>query len=108
MNFNASGETPDIPTFEHLTRKVEGGTNEIENLKLAHKKCNNERHSKNSTYDRDLCRIAKEAKERGETELSFEFIKRTLNLEDFQVKSWARQSKNIRLTNRGILIDERF
>lgn len=39
---------PDIHSkscsIEHLKRKSEGGTNSLDNLALAHKVCNNERH----------------------------------------------------------------
>lgn len=33
------------PTIEHLKRKADGGTNNLTNLALAHKICNNTRHS---------------------------------------------------------------
>jgi 5-methylcytosine-specific restriction endonuclease McrA len=33
----------DYNTIEHLTPRSKGGTNDIENLALAHKKCNAER-----------------------------------------------------------------
>lgn len=45
MDFdNLGADTPLVPTFEHLVRRADGGGNTFENLKLAHKKCNNERH----------------------------------------------------------------
>lgn len=35
-----------FPTVEHVIRLADGGTNRMENLKVACKKCNNERHGK--------------------------------------------------------------
>lgn len=47
MDFdNLGSDTPRVPTFEHVVRRADGGENSFENLKLAHKKCNNERHKK--------------------------------------------------------------
>lgn len=44
MSFNIKPSSKYYPTIEHLKRKCEGGSNSLDNLALAHKFCNNERH----------------------------------------------------------------
>ena len=40
------GRLNDIPTIEHKTPITRGGTNDIENIGLAHKSCNSRKHTK--------------------------------------------------------------
>lgn len=47
IDFNAQGSEPYSCSIEHLKRKCEGGSNFLDNLALAHKVCNNERHKGN-------------------------------------------------------------
>lgn len=42
--FDVSDDDPQSCSIEHLKRKSDGGTNSLDNLALAHKVCNNERH----------------------------------------------------------------
>ncbi len=44
--FNCKLQNRFNTTIEHLVRRCEGGSNKLENLKLACRKCNNSRHSK--------------------------------------------------------------
>jgi hypothetical protein len=45
IDFNSKLDDDMSPTIEHLKRKCEGGSlSDLNNLALAHKKCNNERH----------------------------------------------------------------
>lgn len=40
-------DTPESAQIEHLMPTIQGGTNDIKNLVLAHAKCNQEKHGKN-------------------------------------------------------------
>jgi len=42
--FHIETTHPESCTIEHLQRRSDGGTNSLDNLVLAHKVCNNERH----------------------------------------------------------------
>lgn len=44
MLLNADHNHPKSCSIEHLQRRSEGGNNSLDNLVLAHKVCNNERH----------------------------------------------------------------
>lgn len=45
LDFAAKMSDDLAPTIEHIKRRSEGGAvNDLDNLALAHKKCNNERH----------------------------------------------------------------
>lgn len=48
MRFNASPNHDRFPTIEHLVPRSEGGSNQMENLRLACKRCNNGRHAQPS------------------------------------------------------------
>lgn len=44
MRLSGDPDDPMSATIEHLVRRADGGGENIENLKLAHKHCNNTRH----------------------------------------------------------------
>jgi hypothetical protein len=57
MLFDGNPNNNLFATFEHMKKKEHGGTLELSNLRLAHKKCNTTRHSPNWLHD--LVKMAK-------------------------------------------------
>lgn len=46
MAFGGNPNCDRFATIEHVVRRADGGSNNVDNLKLACRRCNNERHSK--------------------------------------------------------------
>lgn len=79
------------PSLDHVIRRADGGSNEDSNLKIAHRKCNSERHT---NEDRRAAR--KRMRERGQLRSKTFISFRSLAEVDCTVRKGATQPYDFR------------